>query len=46
VNLPDFIKKIHSLKILKKEGIEESVPYRPPTLYSLKSNIKDIVEII
>lgn len=42
----NFIKKIHALGILKEEGIDESVPYRPPTLYSLKNNIKDIVEII
>jgi len=42
----NFIKKIHALDILKEEGIDESVPYRPPTLYSLKNNIKDIVEII
>lgn len=42
----NFMKKVHSLNILKEEGIDESVPYRPPTLYSLKNNIKDIVEII
>ena len=42
----NFMKKIHALAILEEVGIDNSVSYRPPTLYSLKNNIKDMVEII
>jgi 8-oxo-dGTP diphosphatase len=42
----NFNKKILSLGILKEEGINKDVSYRPPMLYSLKRNINNIVEII
>ncbi len=42
----NFAKKILSLNILKEEGINNDVPYRPPMLYSLKKNIGEIVEIL
>jgi 8-oxo-dGTP diphosphatase len=42
----NFNKKIHSLNILKKEEFLSEVSYRPPQLYSLKSNIPQIIEII
>ena len=42
----NFVKKILFLDILKEEGLNKDVPYRPPMLYSLKKNIGEIVEII
>lgn len=42
----NFNKKIHSLKILKEVGIDKSVPYRPPKLYSLKVNVPEIIGIL
>ncbi len=42
----NFAKKILSLNILKEEGINNDVPYRPPMLYSLKKDIGDIVELL
>jgi 8-oxo-dGTP diphosphatase len=42
----NFAKKILSLNILKEEGINTDVSYRPPKIYSLKKDIGDIVEII
>jgi len=42
----NFAKKIISLNILKEEGINREVSYRPPQMYSLKKNIGAIVEII
>jgi 8-oxo-dGTP diphosphatase len=42
----NFAKKILSLDILKEEGINNDVSYRPPMLYSLKKNIGEIIEII
>lgn len=42
----NFAKKILSLGILKEEGIKKEVSYRPPTLYSLKKNIGEIIEIL
>ena len=40
------MEKIISLNILKKEQQQKGVSYRPPQLYSLKSEIGKIVEII
>ncbi len=42
----NFVKKILSLDILKEEGLNNDVPYRPPMMYSLKKNISEIVAII
>jgi len=42
----NFNKKILSLDILKEEGINKDVSYRPPMLYSLKKNLGEIVKII
>ncbi len=42
----NFRKKILSLGILKEEGIDKNVSHRPPMLYSLKKNVKNIVEIL
>lgn len=42
----NFSKKIISLNILKEEGINKDVSHRPPMTYSLKKNIKKIIEII
>jgi len=42
----NFSKKILSLDILKEEAIKRDVSYRPPQLYSLKSGIRDTIEII
>ena len=42
----NFNKKILTLNILKEEGINKDVPYRPPMLYSLKKDIGDIVELL
>jgi len=42
----NFAKKILYLDILKEEGINNTVSYRPPMLYSLKKNIGEIVEIL
>lgn len=42
----NFRKKLLSLNILKKEGVDKSVSYRPPELYSLKKNIGEIIEIL
>ena len=42
----NFRKKILSLGILKKEGRLKKVSHRPPMLYSLKKNVREIVEII
>lgn len=42
----NFYKKILSLDILKEQGVKKDVSHRPPTLYSLKKNIPEIIEII
>lgn len=42
----NFRKKIISLDILDEEEIKKDVSHRPPKLYSLKKNVKDIIEII
>ena len=42
----NFRKKVLSFDILKQEEIKKGVSYRPPQLYSLKSNIPDIIEIL
>ncbi|NCN86792.1 NUDIX hydrolase [archaeon] len=42
----NFSKKIHSLNFLKEVGIEKDVPYRPSKLYSLKSKVPEIIELI
>jgi len=42
----NFRKKILSLNILKEEGLQTNVAYRPAMLYSLKNNIKGIIEIL
>ncbi len=42
----NFAKKIHSLNILKEEDVLEGVSYRPPKLYSLKTKVNEIVEIL
>jgi len=42
----NFRKKIHSLDILKEEAVKTDVSHRPPKLYSLKSEIGKIVEIL
>lgn len=42
----NFAKKLLSLKILKEEGINREVSYRPPMTYSLKKNIGEVVEIM
>jgi len=42
----NFAKKIHSLGILKEEEVLTDVSHRPPRLYSLKSDIGEIVEIL
>lgn len=42
----NFRKKLLSLKILNDEGIKQDVSYRPPQLFSLKSDIPEIVEIL
>lgn len=43
----NFAKKLISLKILKEEGINREVSYRPPMTYSLKkSAIGQIIEIL
>jgi 8-oxo-dGTP diphosphatase len=42
----NFTKKILSLDILKEEGINNDVSYRPPMLYSLKKNMGEIIEIL
>ena len=42
----NFRKKLFSLDILKEEEIKKDVSHRPPKLYSLKTTIGKIVEII
>lgn len=42
----NFAKKILSLNLLKEEGINKDVSYRPPMLYSLKRDIEEIVGIL
>ncbi|VVB80053.1 ADP-ribose pyrophosphatase [uncultured archaeon] len=42
----NFAKKILSLDILKEEGIKVDVSHRPPKLYSLKTKVSDVVEIL
>jgi 8-oxo-dGTP diphosphatase len=42
----NFTKKILSLDILKEEGINRDVPYRPPMMYSLKKDVGEIVKIL
>jgi len=42
----NFFKKILSLDILREEGINKDVPYRPPMVYSLKKDVGSIIEII
>lgn len=42
----NFAKKLLSLKILKEEGINKDVSHRPPMLYSLKTDIGEIVNIL
>jgi 8-oxo-dGTP diphosphatase len=42
----NFRKKLFSLNILKEEGMEEDVSYRPAKLYSLTCSLEKVVEII
>jgi len=42
----NFAKKLLSLNILKEEGIKKDVSYRPPMLYSLKTDIGEVIEIL
>jgi 8-oxo-dGTP diphosphatase len=42
----NFIKKIKSLDIFREEEIKTDVSHRPPRLYSLKTNIPEIIEIL
>lgn len=42
----NFRKKVLSLNILEEEEIKKDVSYRPPQLFSLKTNIPKIIEII
>lgn len=42
----NFAKKILFLDILKEEGVNRDVSYRPPMLYSLKKDIGEIMEIL
>ena len=42
----NFRKKIFSLDILKDEEVKRDVAHRPPQLYSLKPDIKEIIEIL
>lgn len=42
----NFRKKILSLNILKEEGLDISVPYRPPMMYSLKKDVPDFVGMV
>mgnify|MGYP001619903490 CR=1 FL=1 len=42
----NFTKKILSLNILEEKGIKKEVSYRPPKLYSLRTGIGEIVNII
>ena len=42
----NFRKKVLSLEILEEKGIDKNVSFRPPKLYSLIKNPKEIVEIL
>jgi 8-oxo-dGTP diphosphatase len=42
----NFRKKILSLEILEQEEIKRDVSHRPPQLYSLKKDVKDIIQIL
>jgi len=42
----NFSKKMLSLNILKEEAIKRDVSHRPPQLYSLRSGIREIIEIM
>ncbi len=42
----NFAKKLLSLGILKEEGVKRDVSYRPPTLYSLKKHLGEIINMI
>ncbi|MDO8516903.1 MAG: NUDIX domain-containing protein [Nanoarchaeota archaeon] len=42
----NFAKKLKSLNILKTETIEKNVSFRPPQTYSLKKDIKEVIEIL
>ncbi len=42
----NFAKKLHFLDILKEEDVMKDVAHRPPQLYSLKTGIGKIVEIL
>ncbi len=42
----NFAKKILSLGILIEEEIKRDVSHRPPRLYSLRKNTRDIIEIL
>lgn len=42
----NFLKKLHSLNILKEEELDTSVGYRPPMLYSLKAGVDFFTKII
>jgi len=42
----NFMKKLLSLDILKEEGVNREVSYRPPRLYSLKKGVGEIVDIL
>ena len=42
----NFRKKLATLNILKKEGTEKNVDYRPATLYSLKCPLDKIIQLI
>lgn len=42
----NFTKKLLSLNILRKRRVKKEVSHRPPMLYSLKKDIREIVEIL
>jgi 8-oxo-dGTP diphosphatase len=42
----NFVKKLLSLNILKEEGLNKELAFRPPMMYSLKANVGKIVEIL
>ncbi len=42
----NFRKKVLSLDILKREKVDYDVSHRPPQLYSLKKDVKEIIEIL
>jgi 8-oxo-dGTP diphosphatase len=42
----NFCKKISSLGILKEEGMQKGVAFRPAKLYSLKKDVPKVIDII